>query len=314
MIRRRKLTLLIGGTTVSLSGCLSGDNSTGPTREEGGKAAIDSAEESIDEAIELITAESSVEFARQPSEPIQTGRITRALDDATIALDRAADSGATATDQEIQPYRTYTKILRSQTSALGSAKQAIDTITAADVYRQTKRYEDAVTEIHTASELLTAGSSTVESARVRLEDLDIGSLNSNVVNRRRVTDIDNNLTRLFNEYQYYTSATVRFYRGLATYWTGVETYNQARYNEASAVFNEASNQFDEAKNRYKDAERAVSPPARTVFIEQTCVSESMYRSSEQFVEAALAAQRGDTERAEEYVNQATTTRNHECDV
>jgi len=305
---------LIGGVTVSLSGCLSEDSSSETTSGVDGGSVISEAEADIGYATEHIAEEASFEFARQPSVSIRTGTISLALNDADVALDRSSKSDSSVTKEETQVYQDYVQALRTWTDSLESAEEALDTLSAAEAYRKTERYKDAIKETVSARDMFINVSETAVSAREKFNQINFDMIGPESVDYKEMKEVNKSFVELVSAYKRYTTATIPYYRGLESYWGAVEASGNGQYSAVNADLNDASNQFELAKSRYQDAEQAVSASARSVFIKQTCLADAMYESSEFLIKASFERQDNNAEQAREYVDQAVAARKELCQV
>ncbi|WP_049897705.1 hypothetical protein [Halorubrum distributum] len=312
MKRRKALSVLASGVAIPLAGCLSGEVLPGGTDEPSGGSTITEVENYIDRATERLAEETALSFTRSPRVSIQTSEIALTLDNAQTAIDRVANNPDTDSSVEIQAYRTYVTALKELTTELKRVEEALNTISAAQAYRETERYENATEEIRAAEELLIAALEIISATQTRLEEVNTNLIDTSAVNRTGIRELYGNLSALIDTYQRYAHATYPYYEGLGVYWAGVEAYNRMEYQEVDVTFVEASGRFDTARSRYRSAESAVPASAREVFIEQTCVAESMRESSEQFIEAAIDSQNGEVEQADDHVKQGIDARDQDC--
>lgn len=312
MKRRGVLTVLAGGAVIPLAGCASSQNPA--DSQTSGQEALGTAEENIDRATELIGEEATFSFARGPDSSISTDAINLALNDADAALDRVADEQGDISAEKLRAYRDYVSTLRKLAAGLESAGGALNTLSAANAYRNTERYEDATEQLETAGDLFSTASRSIASSRESLDQIDMEVLDTDAISRTRASELYGDLNEIIEAYIHYTDATIPYYEGLDSYWTGVEQYDDEEYEDADLTLVAASGQFETAQTKYRNAESEVSTSIREVFIEQTCVANAMRDSSEQFINATLEARNNNSEQANKYVNQGIDARNRSCRV
>ncbi|MFC5278664.1 hypothetical protein ACFPM1_07835 [Halorubrum rubrum] len=275
--------------------------------------ALEDAEDNIDRAVRLIEQETTFSFSIGPDASVSTDAIHLALDQADEALDRIESPTDVISEEELQAYRDYVSVLREFTTGLETIGEALNTLSTAEAYRNTQRYEDSIEKLDEAGGLFSDGSEPITSARERLDGIEIDVVDTDAISRTRTTEAFDELAELTDAYLIYTDATIPFYTGLELYWAAMETYeDEEEYADAEETFLEASQHLSTAQTQYLQAESEVPASIRDVFIERTCAAGAMLDSATHMNDASAAAEGGNYENARESENKAVDARNRSC--
>lgn len=320
-MNRRTLLVGTGVTATSvLGGCLSNDNesdsSENPENPEGSTAndeALNEAYDHLETAGNEFETQADVAFETEPENPLSTGGIETALNDAESALDDVNEDEASAEQLDRLENAEYAlAFFEDGLSVLIKLEEGFNAWKTADSYETNDRHSDAADQVKTAAKYFREAESLVSDAKASWDELNAEQFEGNDVELATGSDDLDYLEDLCNAYARFSEATTDLFTGLEYFVEGANLFDQERFSAAVSAFEDAANSFEAANSKYREAETEVPQSFQKEFIDQTCRTDAVLEASNLFTEASEAAAEGDWETAEEKANNAETALDVSC--
>lgn len=233
--------------------------------------------------------------------------VTSRVEKANVELDEAEKY---ATDEQKSYVQTLRKVGEYQTARAKLYEDYValyNTLTTANTYIQSERYDDALDKLDETKTLLADVRKHADETESALDDIDADSLTESeqITYESIKTDVSEFRDRLDivgTMIDGLRSMTL----GMQDFMPAVEKYKEGRYQEAAEMIAEAEQHFvtaDETFRKLENADVTVSG-IETDIAKLTCYTGALAEGAKLFKESAKAAEQGDDELAKQKANEA----------